>query len=132
MPQWLEEGLAQVFEHDMTGRHLLEVDEEMAARHKRYWGRHGLAAFWSGEAFSRPGKVQELSYQLAEVLVRLLLEDARPGWFGQRKKARQRLMTFLATAAAADWGEAAARDSLGQGLVELAARFLGPAAQGGQ
>jgi hypothetical protein len=39
MPQWLEEGLAQMFEHDMTGRSLLVVNGEMARRHKKYWGK---------------------------------------------------------------------------------------------
>jgi len=126
MPQWLEEGLAQMFEHDMTGRQLLEVDAEMAGRHKRYWGKHGLDELWRGDGFSRPGKVQELSYQLAEVLVRLLVEEGRPRWFGWVRGPQRRLFAFLRGASASDCGEAACRDHLGLGLSDLAARFLGP------
>ncbi len=128
MPQWLEEGLAQMFEHDMTGRLLLEVDEEMAARHKRYWGKRGMDGFWRGESFSRPGKVQELSYQLAEILVRLLVEDAKPGWFGWGRGRQGQFFAFLRSAGAGDCGEAACREHLGCPLRDLAARFLGPSA----
>src|SRR5262249_29986025 len=67
MPQWLEEGLAQMFGHDMTGRGQMQLTTETAATHKRYWGKKGLDAFWRGEGFSRPGKVQGLCYQLAEI-----------------------------------------------------------------
>jgi hypothetical protein len=126
MPQWLEEGLAQMFEHDMTGRLLLEVDAEMAGRHKRYWGKHGLDAFWRGEGFSRPGTVQELSYQLAEILVRLLVEESRPRWFGWVQEPRLRFFAFLRGASAEDCGEAACQEHLRYGLSDLAARFLGP------
>jgi hypothetical protein len=125
MPQWLEEGLAQMFEHDMTGRGLLQLDSEMAGRHKRYWTKHGLDVFWRGEGFSRPGKVQELSYQLAEILVRLLVEDSRPRWFGLVREPQQRYWRFLHDVAAVDCGQEAAREDLGIELSDLAARFLG-------
>jgi len=126
MPQWLEEGLAQMFEHNMTGRMLLEVDGEMAGRHKRYWGEHGLNEFWRGEGFSRSGKVQELCYQLAEILVRLLAEDSQPRWFGWAKEPQRRFFAFLREARAPDCGQEACRNQLGCGLDALAARFLGP------
>jgi len=125
MPQWLEEGLAQMVEHDMTGRSLLSVGTEMAGRHKRYWGKHGMDEFWRGDGFSRPGKVQELSYQLAEILVRLLVEDSRPRWFGLVRKPQQRFFAFLQGAKVADCGEGACTDLLGFGLSDLAGRFLG-------
>jgi hypothetical protein len=125
MPQWLEEGLAQMVEHDMTGRGLLELTVEIADRHKRYWGKHGLDDFWRGEGFSRSGKVQELSYQLAEVLIRLLVEDSRPRWFGLVREPQQRFFAFLAEVNAVDCGEESCRQCLGFGLSDLASRFLG-------
>jgi hypothetical protein len=125
MPQWLEEGLAQMFEHDMTGRSLLVLDGEMASRHKRYWGKHGLDAFWRGEGFSRPGRVQELSYQLAEILIRILVAEARPRWFGLVRDPQRRSLAFLQQAEAWDCGEAACREHLQFRLDDLAARFLG-------
>jgi hypothetical protein len=126
MPQWIEEGLAQMFEHDMAGRSLLLVDGEMAAGHKRYWGKKGLDAFWRGDGFSRPGKVQELSYQLAEILARFLVEESRPRWFGWSRESQRKFFAFLRDARAIDCGEASCRQWLGFGLSELAARFLGP------
>jgi hypothetical protein len=126
LPQWVEEGLAQMVEHDMTGRAFLMVDGEMARRHKQYWGRHGLDAFWRGEGFLQPGQVQELSYQLAEILVRLLVEDAQPRWFGWVRGQQQQFFTFLREARADDCGATASRKHLARSLGELAARFLGP------
>ncbi len=126
MPQWIEEGLAQMFEHNMTGRSLLELDPEKAAEHRRYWKKHGLDAFWRGEGFSRPGKVQELSYQLAEILLRILVEDSRPRWFGLVKEPRRRFYAFLRAARVEDCGAASCRNNLGFGLSDLAAKFLGP------
>ena len=125
MPQWIEEGLAQMFEHDMTGRGLLELDAEIAQRHKRYWTKHGMDEFWRGEGFSRAGKVQELTYQLAEILMRLLVEDARPRWFGWVREPQQRFFLFLQEANEVDCGEEACRECLGFELRDLAARFLG-------
>lgn len=125
MPLWLEEGLAQMFEHDMTGRSLLQVDTEMARRHKRYWAKHGLDELWRGEGFFRPGRGQELSYQLAEILVRLLIEEARPRWFGLVREPQRRFFAFVRQARESDCGEAACRKHLQFGLGDLAARFLG-------
>lgn len=126
MPQWLEEGFAQMFEHDMTGRSLLHVDGEMARRHKRYWRKHGLDEFWRGGGFSAPGRVQQLSYELAEILVRLLVDEARPRWFGFVREPQRRFFAFVRQADESDCGEAACREHLQYGLGDLAARFLGP------
>jgi hypothetical protein len=126
----LENTLAHELTHAalMTGRALLMVDAEMAREHKRYWSKHGMDAFWRGEGFSRSGKVQQLSYQLAEILVRLLVEEGRPRWFGWVREPQQRFFAFLRGAGADDCGEAACREHLGCGLRDVAARFLGEAA----
>jgi hypothetical protein len=126
MPPWIEEGLAQLVEHDLTRRGLLELTTEIADRHKTYWRKNGVDEFWRGDGFSRSGKVQELSYQLAEILLRLLFEEFRPRWFGWVREPQQKLMAFLREARADDCGEAACREHLGHGLTDLAAKFLGP------
>lgn len=126
MPQWVEEGLAQMFEHDMAGRSPLLLDPRDARQHKQVWARRGLDDFWSGAGFYQAGKVQKLSYQLAEVLIRLLVEEHRPGWFGWRRARQHRFLDFLREADASDAGEAAARKHLGLGLRDVAAWFLGP------
>jgi len=131
MPQWLEEGLAQLAERDLAAlspwdRRQLQVDEEMALRHRRYWRERGLQAFWSGDGFSAPDRLQQLSYELAEILVRLLVEDSRPRWFGRARGPQRRFVAFVRAARASDGGEAASREHLGFSLGDLAARFLGP------
>jgi len=126
LPQWVEEGLAQMFEHDMTGRAQLLVDAEMAREHKRYWKKHGMDAFWRGEGFTRADKAQRLSYQLAEILLRLLCTDHRPRWFGLDKEPQRQFLAFLREADDSDCGESAAREHLRRGLSDVAGQFLGP------
>ncbi|MCK6459991.1 MAG: hypothetical protein L6Q95_08875 [Planctomycetes bacterium] len=126
MPLWLEEGIAQIVARAVTGEDPLTADEELALRHKRHWREHGLGAFWRGEGFSAPGGVQSLCYELAEILVRLLVEDATSRWSGRARERRRRFLAFLRAARAGDHGEAAASRHLGTGLGDLAARFLGP------
>jgi hypothetical protein len=126
LPLWIEEGLAQIAEHHITGRGELLLTPELAKQHKRHWRKHGLEAFWRGEGFLQPGKMQELSYQLAETLMRLLCEDYRPQWFGLVRTRQKRLMAFLRDADELDCGQASAEKHLGCGLGNLAAKFLGP------
>jgi hypothetical protein len=126
MPQWLEEGLAQTMEHDLTPRNPLMVDLELAARHKRYWSRKGLDAMWWGDGFARSGIVQGFCYQLAEILVRLIIQDSQPRWFGWVREPQRRFYAFLHEAGSADCGEQACREHLGYSLSNLATRFLGP------
>ncbi len=131
MPQWVEEGLAQMFQHDMMHSEMyvdreFRVNAEMAERHKRYWADQGLQTFWCGKAFNMPGKEQRLSYELAELLVRMLVDDSRPRWFRRVREPQRRFFAFLRAASESDGGEAASRKHQGLGLGDLAARFLGP------
>jgi hypothetical protein len=125
LPLWVEEGLTQLFECDVGGRTALLVTPEIAKKHKRQWRRHGLHEFWRGESFSKADDAQELSYQLAEILMRLLIEDHRPRWLGFDQRPLQRLYGFLSSAQQDDSGQAAASEHLGFGLQELAGKFLG-------
>jgi hypothetical protein len=125
IPQWLDEGLAQVLARDLTGGHL-RIDREAAERHDAWWNAYGLEPFWRGEAFHSDGEARELAYQLAEILVRLLVEEARPRWFGRDRRRRERFRGFVLAAGAADCGAAACTEHLGYGLGDLAGRFLGP------
>lgn len=126
LPQWLEEGLAQAFEvdHGVTPEFLLTPED--AKKCRAYWRKRGLERFWSGEGFHRAGRCITESYRLAQILARLLLDDAKPGWWGLGRARQQKLIRFLETARVDDAGDAAARDALGYGIVSLAERFLGP------
>ena len=126
MPQWIEEGLAQMFEHDMTGRQMLMVDGHLAKSHKAHWDSDTIQEFWHGHGFHRTDEIQSLNYQLAEILIRLLFQDFQPRWFGWDRTPQQKLATFLRTAKVHDCGARACRRELGFELGELPARFLGP------
>jgi hypothetical protein len=126
LPQWLEEGLTQLAELDVAGAMPAIVDGRMGRQHKQYWRRYGLEDFWTGEGFAKPGKVQRLCYELSLILMRLLLDHARPRWFGFDRAPRERFYEFLRQAKAADHGETACRAWLGHGLGGLATTFLGP------
>lgn len=125
-PQWVEEGIAQLVEQAAMGRPPLEVTPEIARNHKRYWGRYGLEAFWWGGGFHLPGRPQQLSYELAEILMRLLIDEHRPGWFGIGRGKRDRLIGFLKVARQDDAGQDAAITHLRYSLGVLAAKYLGP------
>ena len=124
LPQWLEEGLTQLFEHDL-GNKPFALDPKEVREQKAYWRQEGLEQFWTGAGFSSPGDVQKYSYQLAEILLRLLLVEYQPRWFGFDRAPVLKLMNFLRNAQRDDYGEAAAREYLGLSLDEIAERSLG-------
>jgi hypothetical protein len=128
LPSWLEAGLSETVKRVLFGRWALCITAESARQHKRFWGRYGLDLFWYGEGFFHRGLAQNLSYELAEILLHLLLTDFQPRWFGRDRQPQERLFAFLLQANAADAGAAAARRHFDLDLGDLAARFLGPGA----
>jgi hypothetical protein len=126
-PAWLEEGVALRVQRTAAAQSGIELTPEDIGRHKRHWPRRGLGPFWWGHGFRAPDMVQALSYQLAEVLMQILVEEHQPPWFGFfGTDRRAKLLAFIGAAKADDAGQAAAREHLGYGLGELAAKFLGP------
>jgi len=118
LPVWLDEGVAQMMEGQIGEASFFSIDRELRQSHRSLWHRIGLQSFWSGQSFNdNDDEVQELSYHLAEVLSRNILEDHRKT-FGQ----------FLAAARQHDAGEAAAREYLGRDLASFATQFLGEGA----
>ena len=115
LPLWLEEGLCQYIPQLVLNSYTFQVSRELMARHKHFWTNQGLERFWRGLDFGRRGAVQELSYHLAELLVRQVMTDY-PKVFRR----------FVLAARSVDGGEAAAREHLGQSLGALAAKPLGP------
>ncbi len=98
----------------ILGRHAFHVDHELAAKHKKFWTSQSLKGFWSGADFERHGTPTQLSYHLAELLLRLIISD--------HPKAFRK---FLTAARWEDAGEAAAKEHLGRSLGDVASTFLG-------
>jgi hypothetical protein len=115
VPAWLQEGVAQLVEERLTRRQRLPMEERQIRRHRHHWSKRGLQAFWEGRSFKDADRGQALSYELAYVLVSILVGDHR-----------EALPGFLRAATRSDVGAAASEDYLGISLGELAAMFLGP------
>lgn len=113
LPLWLEEGICQTMEQVAANGYFMPVDRRRAEEHREFWPEFGLARFWSGESFTRP-EAQELSYELARLLVGLLSDS------------QSCLAEFIQTANWQDGGFAAAENVLGIDLSEAIAGFLGP------
>lgn len=114
LPLWLNEGLAVNTERRLAGvpREALGVPEKRHERMRRFWSVVSIQEFWSGASFERPGESNELSYELARVVVEALAGD----W--------ERFARFARAADAADAGAAAAAEHLGLDLGEAVTALL--------
>lgn len=117
IPAWLNEGLAVNTEQrlcppppDTFGNR--PSPQQMHARHQQFWGPTEIQEFWSGKSFLRADEGNELSYDLARILVAQLAAD----W--------ARFQPFVLAANRADGGDAAAIEHLGVPLADLAAALL--------
>jgi hypothetical protein len=115
LPTWVNEGLALVVERDVSGLGRPMLTRERVEQHRVFWRACGLADFWSGDSYHTPGDSQLLSYELGEILLRLLME-------GHPKK----FLDVLRFAGKDGTGAEAVQTASGLTLGELAACFLGP------
>ncbi|HWM43250.1 MAG TPA: hypothetical protein VNP36_12485 [Burkholderiales bacterium] len=113
LPVWLNEGLAVNTERRLaeTAREPLGAPEKLHDKLRRFGSVVSIQEFWSGIAFHIP-ESQNLSYELARILVAQLARDWQP--FAQ----------FVLHAERADAGAAAAREYLGLDLGELVTALL--------
>ncbi len=117
LPAWLNEGIAVNTEHRLCPplrdpRGLGQTPWQMRERHRAFWNAQTLQEFWSGKSFLRPDEGNELSYDLARILVEQLGRD----WESFRRFAR--------AAQAADAGQDAARVHLNLSLGDAMAALL--------
>ncbi|HWW01670.1 MAG TPA: hypothetical protein VNZ64_18370 [Candidatus Acidoferrum sp.] len=113
LPLWLNEGLAMVFDWTVDQWRRQFLDHDLRDRHLMLWNAENIQKFWSGVSFGEPGDSNQLSYSLAEIMVHLLLTEAKE---------------FVAFLKLADWrdaGQTAALDVLGIDLGKTMATFLG-------
>ncbi|MDC8015172.1 hypothetical protein [Tahibacter soli] len=118
IPLWLNEGTAvntekHLVPHLASPRNALYTPREMERRHAKFWNARTIQEYWAGTSFRRPDEGAELSYDLAERMVKLLAEDY------------PRYRTLLNTADAEDAGDAALLHAYGFDLTQLATAILG-------
>lgn len=75
LPLWLNEGITQVVEDILVDGSSFLLDHETLRRHRAYWNHDSINDFWSGDSFAAADEGQELSYNLAQVIVRNLIAD---------------------------------------------------------
>lgn len=117
IPAWLNEGLAVNTEQRLCPPPpntfgTQPSPQQMHARHLQFWGEAEIQEFWSGRSFLRADEGNELSYDIARILVSQLASD----W--------ERFRAFVLAADSADGGDAAAREHLGADLAGLMAALL--------
>jgi hypothetical protein len=134
LPRWLNEGVAvtlqkaiappsrAIGQSEQSALYAATINwraptmwDELAERHFAFWTEENIQSFWAGTSFFQPGDSNELSYSLAEVLVKLLSERGDADAFH----------AFLVAARWDDAGQTAALDCLGSDLGEIAGTFLG-------
>ncbi|WP_302118776.1 hypothetical protein [Allorhodopirellula heiligendammensis] len=114
LPLWLNEGITQVMEDLVVGSSYFITDHHMVRRHRAYWTREMIDAFWSGDSFFSPDEGQALSYHLAQVLFRNFMSDYP-----------KQVSPVLNAAHYADAGDAAFRQFCGVSLGDRVRQFLG-------
>lgn len=114
LPLWLNEGLAVNTERRLaaTPRQTLGAADRMHERLRRFWSVVSIQDFWSGESFHQPGDANQLSYELARILVEQLARDWAP------------FRDFVLRANRADAGAAAALECLGLDLGDAVTALL--------
>ncbi len=113
IPAWLNEGLAVNMEGMICAVPPTPMNKQTFAQHQEYWGAEQRKHFFSGESFFNADEGQQLSYQLAQVLVSNLSRDY------------DTFVKFANLAHFEDGGEAALEKVYGLGLNELLENLLG-------
>lgn len=117
LPAWLNEGLAVNTEHRLCpspsgGLDGRSTPQQMQARHRSFWKAQEIQEFWSGKSFLRADDGNELSYDLARIMVSQFAAD----W--------ERFRSFVLDANGNDGGAAAAQRHLGVELGAVACALL--------
>ncbi len=112
LPAWLNEGVAQLCEQQVTGRDTADYDR-IKETLSTYWDAGTIQDLWSGRGFNRQDEGQMQSYHLAKVLTRALIGDV------------ERFRRFLVEAEAADAGAAAVSKHFGLTVGALVTDYLG-------
>ena len=115
LPRWLNDGIAVNMERRIGGNKQGLLDRDLVQKHRKYWTTETIQGFWAGTSFhDKDGNVIRLNYNMAEILVDLLVQEF------------PNFMDFVAHADWKDAGQAAASESFGVTLHEVAETFLGP------
>lgn len=113
IPAWLNEGIAVNTERRLCPPSSgVSSPQQMHARHRKFWGPVEVQQFWSGKSFLRADEGNELSYDLARIMV------------SQFGAAWDRFRPFVLAANVEDAGASAALEHLGVQLGDAVCALL--------
>jgi hypothetical protein len=113
IPAWLNEGIAVNTERRLCPPSFAaSTPQQMHARHRKFWGPAEIQQFWSGKSFLRADEGNELSYDLARIIV------------SQFSAAWDRFRPFVTSANVEDGGASAAAEHLGVHLGDAVSALL--------
>lgn len=114
IPAWLNEGIAVNTERRLCPppSSAGTTPQQMHASHQKFWGPGEIQQFWSGKSFLRSDEGNELSYDLARIIV------------SQFGAAWDRFRPFVLSANAEDGGASAAAEHLGVHLGDVVSALL--------
>jgi hypothetical protein len=114
IPAWLNEGIAVNTERRLCPPpgSAATTPQQMHARHQKFWGPAEIQQFWSGKSFLRADEGNELSYDLARIIV------------SQFGAAWDRFRPFVLSANVEDGGASAAAEHLGVHLGDAVSALL--------
>lgn len=113
IPLWLNEGLAVNMENAITRFPQFRLTKERHIKHQQFWKEEKVQEFWAGTSFAQPDDANELSYQLAQLIVLSLSEDY------------ENFAKFVNLASFTDGGEAAAIEIYGGSIGAVIHQFFG-------
>lgn len=113
LPIWLDEGIATNMEDSITTANPVDTSKEIREKHALFWNEERIQEFWSGQCFSRSDEGQELSYNLAQFLVKHLA------------RSYNAFANFCNSAQYEDGGEKAMQECFGVPLADLITPLLG-------
>lgn len=113
IPAWLNEGIAVNTELRLCPpSSAASTPQQMHARHRNFWGAVEIQEFWSGKSFLRSDEGNELSYDLARIIV------------SQLGATWDQFRPFVLTANIDDGGASAAAEHLGVHIGEVVSALL--------
>lgn len=114
LPLWLDEGIAVNTERRLCGMGASEFTaQELHVMHRRFWNTERIQEFWSGRSFQRVDEGNQLSYDLARIIV----EQTGRDWAAFTR--------FAGNAERGDAGVAAAARFLELDLVRYVSEIVG-------
>jgi len=115
LPVWIEEGIALLVEHELTGLQPPPIDPESLKKLREYWSPENSEQFWSGAGFYEVGDISAVCRATAELIIYAIL----------KQYSYEQFRDFVQNAKYEDSGDQSAANNLGLNLGDIFVGALG-------